>query len=216
MFHVYPVSRKDMGLSQGLSGVESLCQSRGHRCDPWSRKSQHAMEQLSPWATTVEPVLSSPGAVTSKACKCGSLCFTARDACAPQLSRQLGESPHGSKDPAEPQISEITNQTIIQNSQRTHTQRKEKQRFKCERQCLTKVVSCPVGLANRSTYLPATVSFYSWQTGGPLLEVTWWVWSCFRFAQTQGQIPVTSLLALCTWASASVSQRRVFFTSRDA
>ena len=30
---------------------------RGYGFDPWSWKIPHAMEQLSPWATTIEPVL---------------------------------------------------------------------------------------------------------------------------------------------------------------
>ena len=40
-----------------LNGKESIYQCRGHRFDPWSEKIPHALEQLSPWATTVEPVL---------------------------------------------------------------------------------------------------------------------------------------------------------------
>ena len=51
-----------------------------------------------------------------------------KGSCAPQPSRQLGESPQGSKDPAEPQISELTKQTVIQNSQHTHTHRGKKSR----------------------------------------------------------------------------------------
>ena len=46
--HVYPVSRKDVGLSQWLSGKESFRKCRRHRVNPWSRKNQHATEQLSP------------------------------------------------------------------------------------------------------------------------------------------------------------------------
>ena len=46
--HVYPVSRKDVGLSQWLSGKESFLECRRHRFNPWSRKIPHATEQLSP------------------------------------------------------------------------------------------------------------------------------------------------------------------------
>ena len=36
---------------------ESACQCRGHEFEPWSGKISHATEQLSPCATTTEPVL---------------------------------------------------------------------------------------------------------------------------------------------------------------
>ena len=35
---------------------ESTCQSRGHEFNPWSGKIPHAVEQLSPCATTSEPM----------------------------------------------------------------------------------------------------------------------------------------------------------------
>ena len=40
-----------------LSGKESACQSRWHGFNPWSRKIPHAVEHLSPWATSIDPVL---------------------------------------------------------------------------------------------------------------------------------------------------------------
>ena len=43
-------------LLPGTSLV-SACQCRGHRFDLWSGKILQAMEQLSPCATTTEPVL---------------------------------------------------------------------------------------------------------------------------------------------------------------
>ena len=55
-------------LSRWPSSKESSCQCRRHVFDPWSRKIPHAVEQLSPWATTTEPVLWSPEAVTTEAC----------------------------------------------------------------------------------------------------------------------------------------------------
>ena len=41
-------------LAAGVS--ESACQCRGHGFEPWSRKIPHAAEQLSPCATTTEPM----------------------------------------------------------------------------------------------------------------------------------------------------------------
>ena len=40
-----------------LIGKESPCQCRRHRLEPWSGKSPHAPEPLSPWTATTEPVL---------------------------------------------------------------------------------------------------------------------------------------------------------------
>ena len=45
------------GLPWWLSGKESTCQCRRHGFDPWSGKIARAVEQLSPCATTAEPVL---------------------------------------------------------------------------------------------------------------------------------------------------------------
>ena len=44
------------GLLWWLSGKESTCQCRKHGCDLWSGKIPRAMEQLSLWATTIEPI----------------------------------------------------------------------------------------------------------------------------------------------------------------
>ena len=56
----------DIKLRWGLPGdlvVKSPSwQCRRHRFDPWSRKIPHAAEQLSLWATTIEPVLYGPRA----------------------------------------------------------------------------------------------------------------------------------------------------------
>ena len=46
-----------IGLPWWLSGNESACQCRRHRFDPRSGKIPHAAEQLSPFTTTIEPVL---------------------------------------------------------------------------------------------------------------------------------------------------------------
>ena len=50
------IKRKLEGLPWWCSGWESACQCRGHRFEPWSGKIPHATEQLSPCATTTEPV----------------------------------------------------------------------------------------------------------------------------------------------------------------
>ena len=44
-------------VTAGPSGKESTCQCRRHGFDPWSGKIACAAEQLSPCATTAEPVL---------------------------------------------------------------------------------------------------------------------------------------------------------------
>ena len=68
-----------IGLLWWLSGKKrkkkSICQCRRYGFDPWSGKIPHAMEQPSPWATTIEPVLKSLGATTTEpmCCNCWSL-----------------------------------------------------------------------------------------------------------------------------------------------
>ena len=56
-----------LGVPWWLSGKESTCQCRRHGSDPWSGKITHATEQLSPCATTTEPVLWSPRVATTEA-----------------------------------------------------------------------------------------------------------------------------------------------------
>ena len=51
------------GLPQWLNGQESACQCRRH--GSLSMKIPHALEQLSPYATTIEPVLQSQRATTT-------------------------------------------------------------------------------------------------------------------------------------------------------
>ena len=46
-----------VGFPWWLSGKELTCQRRRHGFDPWSEKMPHAMENLSPCATTIEPGL---------------------------------------------------------------------------------------------------------------------------------------------------------------
>ena len=50
----------------GGSVVENPPANAGHGFDPWSGNVPHATEQLSPWATTTELVLQSPGAVSTE------------------------------------------------------------------------------------------------------------------------------------------------------
>ena len=59
-------TKQNLGLPWWRSGQKSACQCRGHGFNPWSGKIPHAAEQLSPWATTTEPVLYSPRATTSE------------------------------------------------------------------------------------------------------------------------------------------------------
>ena len=59
------------GLPWWLSGKESACQRRRHKFDPWSGKIPQAVDQLSLCATTVEPVLYSPGTTTTETLRTG-------------------------------------------------------------------------------------------------------------------------------------------------
>ena len=60
----------NQGLPWWLSGKESACQCRTHGFDPWSGKIPYITEQLSPCATIIELVLSSPGAATNEPTCC--------------------------------------------------------------------------------------------------------------------------------------------------
>ena len=65
--NVMEIPRKlNTGLPWWASDWESACQCRGHGFNPWSRKSPHSVEQLSPCATTTEPALYSPQATPTK------------------------------------------------------------------------------------------------------------------------------------------------------
>ena len=70
-----------------LDGKDYTCQHRRYEFDLWSRKIPYASEQLSPCATSIEPVLR---------------------AWEPQLlsppSLQLQKSPHSNEDPAQTKI----------------------------------------------------------------------------------------------------------------
>ena len=103
-----------MGLSWWLSDKEPACQSRRRGFKPWFRKMPHATEQVSPFTTTTEPVLQSPGAATTEACRALSPCSTTREATALRSLctatreqaplTQLEKSPCTIKDPAQPKI----------------------------------------------------------------------------------------------------------------
>ena len=54
------------GLPWWLSGKEPTWQCRRHRFDPWSGKIPYVSGQVSPWATTTEPVLWSLGPATTE------------------------------------------------------------------------------------------------------------------------------------------------------
>ena len=51
-----PHKKQTQGFSGGLSGKESTCQCWRREFYPQSRKTPHTVQQLSPWATTIEPV----------------------------------------------------------------------------------------------------------------------------------------------------------------
>ena len=59
-------NNKTIELSWWLSGKKSAYQCRRHVFDPWSRKVQHAVEQLSLHTSATEPVRQSPGAATAE------------------------------------------------------------------------------------------------------------------------------------------------------
>ena len=56
------------GFHWWLRCKEYASQCRRHRFEPWVRKIPHAVEQLSPCATMIEPALWSLGAATIKVC----------------------------------------------------------------------------------------------------------------------------------------------------
>ena len=106
------------GLPRWLIGKEYTSQCRRHEFDPWSRKTPHAAEQLSPGTTTAEPVLPSrgpplpsPRATATEACERWSQCFT-REATAvrsPHIATReetlfstSREISHSNGDPAQP------------------------------------------------------------------------------------------------------------------
>ena len=71
-----------------------MCQCRRRRFSPWSRKSPHAMEQLSPQATTPEPVLQRPRSrcilelcAAREAASARNLCAAARKQPPPPLEK---------------------------------------------------------------------------------------------------------------------------------
>jgi len=56
-----------LGLPWWPSSKEPACQCRRRMLNPWSRRIPHAVEQLSPCAATIEPVLQSLGTATTEA-----------------------------------------------------------------------------------------------------------------------------------------------------
>ena len=57
----------DLRISLVVQGLRISCQCRGHRFNPWSEKIPQAAEQLSPCATTTEPVGCTAEACTARA-----------------------------------------------------------------------------------------------------------------------------------------------------
>ena len=108
------------GLPWWLSGKESACQCRRHRFNPWSRKIPHALKQLSPCTTAVEPVLQSPGTTTTEPTAAATEAHVPESPCSSTTrdvttmrclntakksslcSLQLERCLHSNKDPAQP------------------------------------------------------------------------------------------------------------------
>ena len=59
--------KKNIGASLVAQWLRFCQPCRGHGFEPWSRKIPHAMDQLSPCASTTEPALCSPRATTTEA-----------------------------------------------------------------------------------------------------------------------------------------------------
>ena len=62
------ISEFFLGLSWWPRGEGFTCQCRKHGFTPWSGKIPHAVEQLNPCTTTIEPVPKRLGAATTEAC----------------------------------------------------------------------------------------------------------------------------------------------------
>ena len=65
IMHAVQCGKIIIRLPWWLSGGASSGESRRHRFNPWSEKNPQAVGQLSPWATTVQPVLKSLGTATT-------------------------------------------------------------------------------------------------------------------------------------------------------
>ena len=89
------------GLPRWFNSKNSACQCRRHGFDPWSRKTPHALEQLSPSATTTEPMLQSPCSATREATGMRSLLTAMKSS--PHLPNWR-KGPASNEDPAQPKI----------------------------------------------------------------------------------------------------------------
>ena len=80
----------DLRISLVVQGLRISCQCRGHRFNPWSEKIPQAAEQLSPCATTTEPV-----GCTAEACTAGARAAQRKKATAMRSpGTVLESSPH--------------------------------------------------------------------------------------------------------------------------
>ena len=70
-----------IGLPWWLSGKAFACACRTQRFHPWSGKIPHAVEQLSPHTTALEPALQSPGAATAELTRCNCWSLQAEGPC---------------------------------------------------------------------------------------------------------------------------------------
>ena len=90
------------GLPWWVSGEESICQCQRHGSNPQSGKIPQAMEQLSPCATAIEPVLESLGAATTEVRTPQSPCCKNPPQQEGHISRE--KSARCNEDPAQPKI----------------------------------------------------------------------------------------------------------------
>ena len=67
-----PLYRASLVAQWQKKKKKSICQCKRYGFDPWSGKTPYAMGQLSPRATTIEPVLKSLGATAAEptCCNC--------------------------------------------------------------------------------------------------------------------------------------------------
>ena len=95
--------KKSLGLPWWLNDKESACQCRRHKLDPWSGKIPLVWQQLSPYITTIEPVLQSRYATSPEACMPQGPWSTrhATTVRSPNLP-QLEQSPRSNQDPEQP------------------------------------------------------------------------------------------------------------------
>ena len=80
--NIYQITLSAYGASLVAQWLRIHLSMQETRVPPWSAKIPHVTERLSPCVTTIEPVLQSPGAITTEALRPQSLCSATREATA--------------------------------------------------------------------------------------------------------------------------------------